>query len=44
MNKLREIMFWKYTEFFDNNIPVSLRVDFENLYLNLFKSVLSLVG
>ena len=29
MNKLRDILFWKFTESWDNNITIYLKLDFE---------------
>ena len=42
MNKLREILFWYDTDSWDNNIPISLRIDFGKFRfecsLNCFES------
>ena len=44
MNKLRDILFWKFTDSWENNIPVYLKVYFENYDFNIVNIVLSLVG
>ena len=35
MNNLREILFWEYTDCWDHNISVSLRVDFDHFNLKI---------
>ena len=40
MNKLRDILFWKYTDSWENNSTFFVRVDFDSFYLkivNIFK-------
>ena len=44
MNKLRGILFWIFTDSWDNNGTVSMRFDFDNFDLNIVDIVLSLVG
>ena len=44
MNKLRESLFWKSTDSWDNNIIVSVRIDPDNFELKTVKIVASLVG
>ena len=39
-----EIFFWKCTDSWDKNIPVSVRVDFEIFYFKIVKIFLILIG
>ena len=43
MNKLRESFFLKYTDSWDNNILVSVRIDIDFFKLKIVKIVVSLV-
>ena len=44
MNKLREVLFLKCKESWDNNITASMKVELDNLYMKIVKIVLSVVG
>ena len=44
MNKLRESLFWKSTDSWENNILVYARIDIDNFELKIVKIVASLVG
>ena len=44
MKKLREILFWNCIDSWDNNILVSVRVDYDNFELKIFKIVSILLG
>ena len=44
MNKTSDILFWKCTDSWDNNIPISVRVDLDNFHLNIVQIVLILIG
>ena len=44
VNKLRESLFWKSIDSWDNNIFVSVSIDLENFEFKMVKLVVSLVG
>ena len=44
MNKMRDILFQKCTDSWDNNIPVSVRVTIEIFDFNIVENAFILVG